>query len=79
MDILRQPQTPVTNGKDKGITAAQKFLKKAGVKFPIEGPDNGPWWRDSNHGGNVQVSDSPLGGCRIQTYWPFEPENWKAH
>lgn len=37
---------PVTNGKDKGITAAQKFLKKAGVKFPFEGPDHGPRWRD---------------------------------
>jgi hypothetical protein len=37
---------PVTNGKDKGITAAQKFLTKAGVKFPFEGPDNSPRWRD---------------------------------
>lgn len=36
----------VTNGKDKGITAAQKFLTKAGVKFPFEGPDHGPRWRD---------------------------------
>ena len=36
---------PVT-GKDKGITAAQKFLTKAGVKCPIDGPLNGPIWRD---------------------------------
>lgn len=36
---------PVT-GKDKGITAAQKFLTKAGVKFPFEGPVHGPRWRD---------------------------------
>ncbi|MEQ8789457.1 MAG: hypothetical protein RIC55_24395 [Pirellulaceae bacterium] len=37
---------PVTNGKDKGITAARKFLTKVGVKFPFEGPDHGPRWRD---------------------------------
>ena len=33
-------------GKDKGITAAQKFLTTAGVKFPFEGPVHGPVWRD---------------------------------
>jgi hypothetical protein len=37
---------PVTNGKDKGMTAAQKFLTKAGVAFPFEGPDQGLRWRD---------------------------------
>lgn len=37
---------PVTNGKDKGITAAQKFLTKAGVRFPFEGSVHGPRWRD---------------------------------
>lgn len=39
-------EDPVTNGKDRGITAAQKFLTKIGVKFPFEGPDHGPRWRD---------------------------------
>ena len=37
---------PVTNGRDKGIAAARKFLTKAGVTFPFEGPDHGPRWRD---------------------------------
>lgn len=37
---------PVTNGKDKGIAAARKFLTMAGVKFPFEGPIHGPRWRD---------------------------------
>ena len=33
-------------GSDKGIMAAKKFLTKAGVKFPCEGKDHGPVWRD---------------------------------
>jgi DNA-binding ferritin-like protein (Dps family) len=38
--------TEQVTGQDKGITAARKFLTKAGVKCPIDGPMNGPIWRD---------------------------------
>jgi hypothetical protein len=40
-------QEEITNGRDKGIIAAQKFLKNvAKVNFPNEGPVHGPIWRD---------------------------------
>ena len=42
--VAKGMSAPVTNVK--GITTAQKFLTKAGVKSPFEVPDHGRRWRD---------------------------------
>ncbi len=31
-----------------------------------------------NHGGRVEISEAPQGGCRIMTFWPQDPSSSKA-